>query len=203
MVAQELVRRAQDLKSKGLSTYEIADELKVQPDTVVWLLLRGKERAAKPAPFDVYVDWSSLGSHGKRTASVAAALADLIEESVHAGDFQEPEVMVAVEGSGMVLGVAIAKELDKPFAAVRPQRIAQKKASGLVNPSFHSVSGKKVLIVDAVLREGGTHKAAVQTLREAKAKPVGVLVLVNKSGKTKIDGLPLKSLIQLLPVSPH
>lgn len=76
-------------------------------------------------------------------------------------------------------------------------------ASGLVNPSFHSVSGKKVLIVDAVLREGGTHKATVQTFHEAKAKPVGVLVLVNKSGKTKIDGLPLKSLIQLLPVSPH
>ena len=31
-------------------------------------------------------------------------------------------MIVAVEGSGMVLGVAIAKELDKPFAAVRPQR---------------------------------------------------------------------------------
>lgn len=45
MVAQELVRRAQELKSRGLSTYEIADELNVQPDTVVWLLLRGKERA--------------------------------------------------------------------------------------------------------------------------------------------------------------
>jgi orotate phosphoribosyltransferase len=129
-------------------------------------------------------------------------LADLIEELVRAGDFQGPEVIVAVEGSGIVLGVAIAKELGKPFAAVRPQRSAKKKASGLVNPSFHGVSGKRALIVDAVLREGGTHKAAVQTLREAKAKPVGVLVLVNKSGKTKLDGLPLKSLIQLLPVSP-
>jgi orotate phosphoribosyltransferase len=203
VVAQELVRRAQDLKSKGLSTYEIADELKVQPDTVVWLLLRGKERAAKPAPFDVYVDWSSLGSHGKRMASVAAALADLIRESVRARDFEEPEVIVAIEGSGMVLGVAIAKELDKPFAAVRLPRTEHKKAAGLVNPSFHSASGKKVLIVDAVLRAGETHRTALQTLREAKAKPVGVLVLVNKSGKTKIDGLPLKSLIQLLPVSPH
>lgn len=201
MVAQELVRRAQDLKSKGLSTYEIADELKVQPDTVVWLLLRGKERAAKPAPFDVYVDWSSLGSHGKRMAAVAAALADLVRESVRVRDFEEPEVMVAIEGSGMVLGVAMAKELDKPFAAFRPQRMAHKKTSGLVNPSFHSVSGKKVLIVDAVLRAGVTHRAAIQTLSHAKAKPVGVVVLVNKSGKTKIDGLPLKSLIQLLPVS--
>jgi len=202
MVAQELVRRAQQLKSKGLSTYEIADELKVQPDTVVWLLLRGKERASKPVPHDVFVDWSSLGSHGKRIGAVAAALADLTRESVHTADFDEPDVVVAVEGSGMVLGVAIAKELEKPFAAVRPQRLAHRKLPGLVNPSFHNVRGKRVLIVDAVLRAGETHRAAIQTLLEAKAKPVAIVVLVNKSGKAKIDGVPLKSLIQILPVAP-
>jgi len=201
MVAQELVKRAQQLKSKGLSTYEIADELKVQPDTVVWLLLKGKERASKHPPHDVFVDWSSLGSHGKRLAAVASALADLARDSVKASEFAEPDVIVAVEGSGMVLGVAIAKELEKPFAAVRPLGPKQKRGSGLVNPSFHKVTGKKVLIVDAVLRAGMTHKAAVRTLRDAKAKPVGVLVLVNKSGTSKIDGLPLKSLIQILPVA--
>jgi len=201
LVSQELVRRAQELKSKGLSTYEIADELKVQPDTVVWLLLRGKERASKPVPHDVFVDWSSLASHGKRMTAIATALADLTRESVRSAEFDEPEVVVAIEGSGMVLGVAIAKELDKPFAAVRPQRAGHKKLRGLVNPSFHSVSGKRVLIADAVLRAGETHKAAIQTLRAAKAKPVAVLVLVNKSGKSKLDGVPLKSLIQILPVT--
>ncbi len=202
MVSQELVKRAQELKSKGLSTYEIADELKVQPDTVVWLLLRGKERAAKPVPHDVFVDWSSLGAHGKRLAAVASALADLTRESIRASQFDEPEVVVAVEGSGMVLGVAIAKELEKPFAAVRPHREAHKKLPGLVNPTFHGVRGRKVLVADAVLRAGETHKAAIRTLREAKAKPVAVIVLVNKSGKTKIEGVPLKSLIQILPVTP-
>ncbi|MGD0176185.1 MAG: orotate phosphoribosyltransferase-like protein [Candidatus Bathyarchaeia archaeon] len=202
MASNELVKRTQELKSKGLSTYEIADELKVQPDTVVWLLLRGKERAARHPPRDVFVDWSSLGSHGKRMTAVASALADLIRESVRAGEFDEPDVIVAIEGSGMVLGVAIAKELDKPFAAVRPHRVAHKKLPGLVNPSFHKVAGKKVLIADAVLRAGETHRAAIQTLRKAKAKPVGILVLVNKSGKPKIDGVPLKSLIQILPVAP-
>ena len=202
MVSQELVRRAQELKSKGLTTYEIADELKVQPDTVVWLLLRGKERASKPVPHDVFVDWSSLGSHGKRMAAVAVALADLVHESVRSGELDEPDVVVAIEGSGMVLGHAVAKELDKPFAAVRPQRAEQKKLPGLINPSFHNVSGKKALVADAVLRAGETHRAAIETLRQAKAKPVGLVVLVNKSGKMKIDGIPLKSLIQLLPVSP-
>lgn len=189
------------MKAKGLSTYEIADELKVQPDTVVWLLLRGKEREAKHPPHDVFVDWSLLGSHGKRMAAMATAMGDLVRESVRAGEFDEPDVVVAIEGSGMVLGVAIAKELDKPFAAVRPQRVDQKKVKGLVNPSFQRVSGKKVLIADAVLRAGITHRAAIDTLRKSKAKAVGILVLVNKSGRTKIDGVPLKSLIQILPVA--
>lgn len=202
MVAQELVKRVQQLKSKGLSTYEIADELKVQPDTVVWLLLRGKERASKPVPRDVFVDWSSLGSHGKRMAAVASALADLARESIRAAEFDDPEAVVAIEGSGMVLGVAIAKELDKPFAAVRLSGEARTKRSGLVNPSFHNVRGRRVLIADAVLRAGETHKDAIRTLREAKAKPVAIIVLVNKSGKTKIEGVPLKSLIQLFPVAP-
>jgi orotate phosphoribosyltransferase len=133
--------------------------------------------------------------------AIAEALADLAKESIRGSEFSEPDVIAAIEGSGMVLGVAIAKELDRPFAAVRPHRVAQRKLPGLVNPSFHSVAGKKVLIADAVLRAGETHRAAIQTLRKAKAKPVGILVLVNKSGKTKIDGVPLKSLLQILPVT--
>ncbi len=202
MASQELVRRTHELKSKGLSTYEIADELKVQPDTVVWLLLKGKERATRPVPHDVFVDWSSLGSHGKRMTAVAAALGDLARDAIRAKEFDEPDAIVAIEGSGIVLGVAIAKELEKPFAAVRPHRTAKKKVSGLVNPSFHRVSGKRVLIADAVLRAGETHRVVIETLRKAKAKPVGIIVLVNKSGKAKIDGVPLKSLIQILPVAP-
>jgi len=201
MIPHELLKRAQELKSKGLSNYDIADELKVQPDTVVWLLLKGKERAAIHPPHDVFVDWSSLASDAKRMTAIAEALADLAKESVRTTEFSEPDVIAAIEGSGMVLGVAIAKELDKPFAAVRPHRVAQRKLPGLVNPSFHSVAGKKVLIADAVLRAGETHKAAIQTLRKAKAKPVGILVLVNKSGKTRIEGVPLKSLLQILPVT--
>jgi HTH-type transcriptional regulator, activator of D-glucose/D-fructose catabolism len=201
MIPQELVKKAQELKSKGLSNYDIADELKVQPDTVVWLLLKGKERAAIHPPHDVFVDWSSLASHAKRMTAIAEALGDLARQSVRTSEFSEPDVIAAIEGSGMVLGVAIAKELDKPFAAVRPHRVEHRKLPGLVNPSFHGVAGKKVLIADAVLRAGETHRAAIQTLRKARAKPVGILVLVNKSGKRRIDGIPLKSLLQILPVT--
>jgi orotate phosphoribosyltransferase len=197
----ELIRRAQELKSKGLSTYEIADELKVQPDTVVWLLLKGKERTAKPAPFDVYVDWHAVAEHTRRISLVGHTLADLASEAVKKGEFEDPEVVVALEGSGMALGLAAAEKLDKPFATVRPQRIGDKKVPGLISPSLTVIEGRKILLVDAIIRAGETHSAAIQTLREANGKPVALIVLVNKSGKNMIDGVPLRALIELLPVS--
>jgi orotate phosphoribosyltransferase len=201
MAHSELIRHAQELKARGMSTYQIADELKVQPDTVVWLLLRGKERAAQPPPGDVFVDWKSIGSNAKRIGSVAAALANLTTELVHHRTFSEPEVVAAIEGSGMVLGIAVAHELNKPFAGVRPHRAGEGKITGMVNPSFAKVEGRKTLIVDAVLRAGETHKAAVESLRQNKAKPVAIIVLVNKSGKSSIDGIPLRALIELQPLA--
>ena len=142
-IPQELIRKAQELKSKGLSNYEIADELKVQPDTVVWLLLRGRERASVHPPHDVFVDWSSLASHSKRMTAIAIALADLARESVRAAEFDEPDVVVAIEGNGMVLGAAIAKELDKPFAAVRPHRIAGGKSPAWSTRHFTASRGRR------------------------------------------------------------
>ena len=41
----------------------------------------------------------------------------------------------------------------------------------------------------------------METLEAAKAKPVGVAVLANKSGKESIEGVPLRSLVELLPVA--
>ncbi len=57
------------------------------------------------------------------------------------------------------------------------------------------------MIVDVVLMEGETAKAAVQTVRSVRAKPVGIVVLVNKSSQDNVDGVPLRSLIQLLAVA--
>ena len=197
----QLIKKAQELKARGLTTQEISEELKVQTDTVVWLLLRGKERLRRPAPIDLFVDWSRIGSSVRRLSLAGWALADLARESIRDKEFEQPEVVVAIEGSGMVLGMGVAEELEKPFAVVRPQRVADKKLSGAINPSFASVDNKRALIVDVVLMEGETVKAAVQTVRSVRAKPVGIVVLVNKSSQDNVDGVPLRSLIQLLAVA--
>jgi len=56
-------------------------------------------------------------------------------------------------------------------------------------------------VVDAVLMEGETVKAAVQTARSVRAKPTGIVVLINKSNQDTIDGVPLRALIQLLSMA--
>ncbi len=198
---EELSKKARELKEKGLSTYEIADELKVQSDTVVWLLLHGKEGPKPKEAYDVYVNWNPIGSSVRRLTLIGKALADMVHESVQAGTMEDPEVVAGIEGGAMTLSLIVAKSLGKPLAAVRPQRQGEKKIAGAVNPSFSPVEGRKVLIVDTILRMGDTIRAAIETLEAVKARPVGVTVLVNKSGKESIEGLPLRSLVELLPVA--
>ncbi|OLC61275.1 hypothetical protein AUH73_07575 [archaeon 13_1_40CM_4_53_4] len=193
---EELAKKALELKERGMSTYEIADELKVQADTVVWLLLHGKDGVKPKDAYDVYVNWNPIGSR---------AMADMVREAVDQGSMEEPEVVAGIEAGGMALGLIVARSLGKPVASVRPQRLGEKKVAGAVNPSFSAVEGKKVLIVDTILRMGETIRAAVETLQSVKSKPVGVTVLANKSGKDSIEGIPIRSLVELLPVAkqPH
>jgi len=204
---EELAKKARELKDKGLSTYEIADELKVQADTVVWLLVHkdaGERGAAAPKPkdtFDVYVNWNSIGSSAHRLALIGEAMADNVREAVGSGVMEEPEVVAGIEGGAMTLCLIVAKTLGKPMAMVRPQRVGEKKIAGAVNTSFSPVEGKKVLIVDTIVRLGETIRAAMETLEAVRAKAVGITVLANKSGRENIEGVPLRSLVELLPVS--
>ncbi len=198
---EELAKKARELKEKGLSTYEIADELKVQADTVVWLLLHGKEVPRGKDAYDVYVNWSPIGSSVRRLTLIGRALADVVKEAVASGSMEEPEVVAGIESAGTALSLIVARALDKPVAAVRPQRQGEKKVAGAVNPSFSPVEGRKVLVVDTIVRMGETIRAVIETLEAVKAKPVGIAVLANKSGRENIDGVPLKSLVELLPVA--
>lgn len=197
----ELIQKAHELKSKGLTTHEIADELKVQPDTVVWLLLKGKEKAGVPAPFDVFVDWSPIGGSVKRLSLLGHALAELVSDTISKGVFESPDVVVGVQGSGMILGYLLAEKMEKPFSSVKPQRMAEKQLSGLIDSAFKSVENRKTLLVDTVIGVGEAVRTCVKTLSDVRAKTVAIAVLVNKSGRDDVDGLPIEALVRLLPVT--
>src|ERR671924_1021691 len=113
---EELSKKALELKEKGMSTYEIADELKVQADTVVWLLLHGRDGVKPRDAYDVYVNWNPIGSSVRRLTLVGQAMADMVRESIVMGEMEEPEVVAGIETGGMALGLIVARSLGKPVA---------------------------------------------------------------------------------------
>src|SRR5256714_13377667 len=97
---EELAKKALELKERGMSTYEIADELKVQADTVVWLLLHGKDGVKTRDAYDVYVNWNPIGSSVRRLTLVGRAMADIVREAVLQNLMGGPEGGGGVEGGG-------------------------------------------------------------------------------------------------------
>src|SRR5256885_15924766 len=73
-----LVKKAIELKEKGLSDKEIGDELHLSPETVTWLLSRGVGGGAPPK--DVKIGWRAIGVYGNRVGFLAAALPGLLLE---------------------------------------------------------------------------------------------------------------------------
>ncbi|KKH80899.1 hypothetical protein DU78_07085 [Methanosarcina mazei] len=59
---EDLIQKAVELQNNGLGTGQIADELNVSRETVTWLLTRSKKEVSSPAPKDISVNWSSIGT---------------------------------------------------------------------------------------------------------------------------------------------
>jgi len=74
----ELIKKAQELRNRGFTTGEIADELNVSKDTARWLTLQTTtSMSKKEAPVDFAINWESLGGSSSRMRYVSAAMADM------------------------------------------------------------------------------------------------------------------------------
>src|SRR5690606_19327671 len=74
----ELIKKAQELRNRGFTTGEIADELNVSKDTARWLTLQTTtSMSKKEAPMDFAINWESLGGSSSRMRYVSAAMADM------------------------------------------------------------------------------------------------------------------------------
>src|SRR5207237_4914475 len=120
---EELAKKALELKERGMSTYEIADELKVQADTVVWLLLHGKDGVKTRDAYDVYVNWNPIGSSVRRLTLVGRAMADIVREAVEQNLMEEAEGVARMQDGGMAMVVIVARSVGKLVASVRPQPV--------------------------------------------------------------------------------
>jgi orotate phosphoribosyltransferase len=193
---EELIEKAYELRSRGFTTGEIADELNVSKDTARWLILQmsGKkvESEAQEAPVDFAIDWKNLGSSSARMMYVSAAMADLALE------YGDVEVVVGITVSGVPFATMMAEIIGADITVFHPIKHRKgKDAKGAISSNFASVDGKKVVIVDDVITSGKTINEAIDVLNSLGADPLGVVVLIDKKGIFEIGNIPVESLIRV------
>ncbi len=191
MSIDELVKKAMELRNKGLRSGEIADELNVSSETVTWLLTR----PTKEAPKDIFVDWSKIGSSSQRMRYVASALTDMVLESLD----DCIDVIIGVALSGIPFASLVADELGVDLAVFLPSkhRAERKDIKGTLSHNFAHVKGRKCIIIDDVITTGSTMKETVEVLEELGSKPIAISVMIDKKGLNSIAGIPLYSLVRM------
>jgi len=186
-----LVKKATEYKEKGLSEKEIGDELHLSPETVTWLLTRGVKGGEPPK--DVKIGWRSVGVYGNRIGFVAAAMTDIIlEESERSG--VEPDTIAGVAINGIPYATLISEDMGKELAIYRPSEA--RHGGGAWSSNYASVEGKKVVLVDDVVSSGDTIAGAINDLQEADGQAVLAVVVVNKTEKNDLMGVPLRALVR-------
>lgn len=193
---EKLLNRAYDLRSRGFTTGEIADELNVSKDTARWLILQGtgklKGEKQEKAPLDFAINWKSLGGSSVRMKYVSAALVDMALEH------GEPEVIVGITVSGIPFATMMADIIGADISVFHPiKHRKEEDAQGAVSSNFANVSNRRVVIVDDVITSGRTINEAIRVFRELGAEPLAAVVLIDKKGINELEGVPVLSLIRV------
>ena len=196
---EELIQRAVELQSNGLITAQIADELNVSRETVIWLLTRSKKEEITPAPKDIAVNWNSIGKSAKRLHNISLALCDMVLETLEKAN-AEVDVVVGIAANGIPLASMMAYELGADLAIYhrKGQDIVRTGHRGTISRNFGSVAGKNCVIVDDVITTGSTSMEVIEQLREMDAKPRVIAVLVDKKGADTISNVPIQSLVRIV-----
>ena len=188
----DLASKAVEFRKRGLTEKEIGDELHLSPETVTWLLTRGVKGGEPPK--DVKIGWKSLGVYGSRMGYIAAAMTDIIaEEGQRAG--HEPDTILGIALNGIPYATLISEDLGKEVAIYRPTG-ERHGGGGAFSSNYAGVEGKHVVLVDDVLSTGDTLQETIQEIQAAGGTPMLCMVLVNKTEKNDLMGVPLRALVR-------
>jgi orotate phosphoribosyltransferase len=186
---EELRSKAAELRAKGLNTQQIADELSVSQTTVQWLSSEGVESP----PDDVRIGWRTIGARATRIEAIGLILADIIDEEL-AG---EVDTIVGISLNGIAFAQSLAGHIDADFAIYRS---VDEDGSGHLSNKYGNVAGRDVAVIDDVLSTGSTMRRTIEALRSEGANVCLCMVLVNKTERNEIEGVPLRGLIRAVNV---
>lgn len=186
----ELAETAKQLKQKGMNDKDIATEMHLSLNTIIWLL-SGESKIEK-APGDVKIGWRSLGVYSNRIYNIAEIMADIVEEETHRLE-KEVDTIVGITINGIPYATFISDILGTELGIYRTLTT---KGEGTFSSNYAHISGKNVVLIDDVVSTGDTISRAISAVKSEKGNPILVVVLTNKTTKDEIDGVPLRALIR-------
>ncbi len=208
---EDLTESARELTEQGLSRGEIADELNVSRETAAWLVERGdtpdataaggttgSDRDDRPGDGadDIHVDWSTVGEDSARLSAVGTALADALT-----GD---AAVTVGVEKAGVPLATSVARELETDLATYAPSKHQWEEGDleegGTFSRNFAGVEDRSCYVVDDIITSGTTMAETVQAVQARGGEVLACGVLADKRGVDTVEGVPVRSLLQVIRV---
>ncbi|RME93159.1 MAG: orotate phosphoribosyltransferase [Verrucomicrobia bacterium] len=103
-----------------------------------------------------------------------------------------PRTVIAPAMGGLVIGQEVARQLGCRFI------FAEKEEGRLtLRRGFRIEPEEPVLVVEDVITRGGRVEETLEIVRQHGGRPVGVAVLVDRSGGELDFGVPLVSLIRM------
>lgn len=189
---EELTVLATNLRKEGLNTQQIADELSLSQDTITWLLT-GTNTEERPT--DVRIGWRTLGVRPARLQAIGSIIADVAEEEV---GLEGVQTVVGISINGIAFAYEAASMLNSEMTVFRTTDGGE--GSGSLSNKYGQVAGKKVVIIDDVLSSGVTMTKTINAIRQAGGEVVLAVVLVNKTTRNEIEGVPLRGLIRAVAV---
>ncbi|MFC7221626.1 MULTISPECIES: transcriptional regulator GfcR [Halalkalicoccus] len=199
----DLIESAAELAERGLSKGEIADELNVSRETASWLVERSgrtEPPAQRGQPADIHVDWSAIGRDSARLEHVARAMAALLRKQG-----EEIDLTVGIEKAGVPMATMVGRELDTDLCTYAPRKHQWNEGDmedlgGSFSRNFAGIRDRECYVIDDTVTSGTTMRETIEAIREQGGEPVACVVLVDKQGVEEIDGVPVYSLVQVIPV---
>ena len=186
----ELRAKVFELREQGLNDQQIADEMSISKSTITWLQ---STSAPEAKPDDVRIGWRTIGVRPQRIDGIGMIMADIVDEHFPSG----VDTIVGISLNGILFAQSAAAQLG---AEVSIFRSAVGDRGGALSQKYGNVGGRHVVIVDDLLNSGDTMRGAINSLQDDGAKVVMCLVLVNKTEKNELAGVPLRGLIRAVSV---
>ncbi len=200
----ELIKKARELKEKGFTTGEIADELNISRETALWLITRETEKKGAP-PKDIHIDWGNVGSNPAVLKHMAMALGELLRDMIKENNLPPPDAIAGIATSGIPIATMIAEEMKASLAVIRPKKLMWEPGkgkessaqTGFILSNFADVKGKNIVIVDDIMTSGATLRETVTLLKDLGAKPIAAVMMMDKKGIKNIEHMPVRALISV------